>query len=215
MDYDGRTQVGTPPQRREVGPLEITKIAVGPLDNNAYLLRTAGGATLLIDAAAEPETLLAQLQGGRLDAVLTTHAHADHWGALAAVVAATGARTHAGASEAASISVPTEVGLRHGDTIDLGGLTREVIGLRGHTPDSVAVAWREPGGRTHIFTGDSLFPGGVGRTTPDTFPQLLDDVTTRLFDRFDDDTWIYPGHGWDTTLGTERPHLAQWRARGW
>jgi glyoxylase-like metal-dependent hydrolase (beta-lactamase superfamily II) len=77
------------------------------------------------------------------------------------------------------------------------------------------VAWTDPQGRTHIFTGDSLFPGGVGRTTPETFPQLLDDVTVRLFDRFGDDTWIYPGHGWDTTLGAERPHLAEWRARGW
>ena len=215
MDYDGHTQVGAPPQQRDLGPLVIAKIAVGPLDNNAYLLRSADGSTLLIDAAAEAETLLAQLPQGRLDAVLTTHSHADHWGALAEVVSATGARTYAGASEAAGITVHTDVGLRHGDTVALGDLTLEVIGLRGHTPDSLAVAWTDPEGRTHIFTGDSLFPGGVGRTTPETFPQLLDDVTVRLFDRFGDDTWIYPGHGWDTTLGAERPHLAEWRARGW
>lgn len=215
MDYDGHTQVGAPPQIRDLGPLRITKIAVGPLDNNAYLLRTADGSTLLIDAAAEPETLLAQLLGGRLDAVLTTHSHADHWGALADVVSATGARTYAGAAEAAAIGVPTDHGLRHGDTVLLGDLTLEVIGLRGHTPDSLAVAWTDPEGRTHIFTGDSLFPGGVGRTTGETFEQLLDDVTSRLFDRFGDDTWVYPGHGWDTTLGVERPHLDEWRARGW
>ena len=147
--------------------------------------------------------------------MVTTHNHADHWGALAEVVAATGARTYAGASEAAAIGVPTDVGLRHGDTISLGDLDLEVIGLRGHTPDSIAIAWTEPNGRVHVFTGDSLFPGGVGRTTPETFPQLYDDVTSRLFDRYGDDTWIYPGHGWDTTLGAERPHLAQWQARGW
>lgn len=215
MDYDGHTQVGTPPQRRELGPLTVTKIAVGPLDNNAYILSARDGSTLMIDAAAEPDKLLAELPDGRLDAVLTTHHHDDHWGALAKVVAATGAQTYAGAAEAAAISVPTDVGLHHGDQVDLGDITLDVIGLRGHTPDSMALAWVDTDGRAHIFTGDALFPGGVGRTTPETFEQLLDDVTTRVFDRFDDDTWIYPGHGWDTTLGTERPHLAQWRARGW
>lgn len=215
MEYDGHTQVGAPPQQRDLGPLTIIKIAVGPLDNNAYVLRAADGSTLLIDAAAEPETLLAQLPQGRLDAVLTTHRHADHWGALADVVGATGARTYAGAEEAMAIAVPTDVGLHHGDTISLGDLKLDVIGLRGHTPDSLALAWTDPGERTHVFTGDSLFPGGVGRTTSETFEQLLDDVTARLFERFDDDTWIYPGHGWDTTLGTERPHLAEWQSRGW
>ena len=215
MDYDGHTQVGAPPQHRDLGPLRITKIAVGPLDNNAYLLRSADGSTLLIDAAAEPQSLLAQLPAGRLDAVLTTHGHADHWGALADVVAVTGARTYAGAEEAASIAVATDVGLRDGDTLALGEVTLDIIGLRGHTPDSLAVAWTDPEGRAHIFTGDTLFPGGIGRTTADTFEQLFHDVTAKLFGRFGDDTWVYPGHGWDTTLGAERPHLSEWRSRGW
>ena len=72
-------------------------------------------------------------------------------------------------------------------------------------------------GRVHLFTGDSLFPGGVGSTEqdPERFACLLDDVGARLFDRFDDATWVYPGHGSDTTLGAERPHLPAWRARGW
>ena len=215
MSYDGRTAVGAPAQVRDLGSLQITKIAVGPLDNNAYLLEAADGSTLLIDAAAEPQVILEQLPAGRLDAVVTTHSHGDHWGALADVVESTGARTYAGAREAAAIGVATDVGLRHGDTVNVGDQSLEVIGLRGHTPDSIALAWADGIGKWHVFTGDSLFPGGVGRTTPETFAQLFADVNERIFNRFDDDAWIYPGHGWDTTVGAERPHLAEWQARGW
>jgi len=215
MAYDGRTAVGAPPQTRNLGNCVVTKVAVGPLDNNSYLIAAPDGSTLLIDAAAEPEQLLAQLPHDRLDAVLTTHGHRDHWGALAEVVDRTGATTLAGAQESTDIAVPTNVGLRHGGTVEVGPLTLEIIGLRGHTPDSIAVHLRAADGSDHLFTGDSLFPGGVGRTTPETFPQLLDDVTTRIFDRFGDDAWIYPGHGWDTTLEAERPQLPQWRERGW
>lgn len=215
MSYDGRTAVGAPAQMRDLGELQITKIAVGQLDNNAYLLESRDGSVLLIDAAAEPQVILDQLPAGRLDAVVTTHGHRDHWGALAEVVAATGAQTFAGADEAASIGVPTDVGLRHGDTVTVGDQVLEVISLRGHTPDSIALAWCDTTGGWHVFTGDSLFPGGVGRTTAETFGQLFADVNERIFDRFGDDTWIYPGHGWDTTVGAERPALADWQARGW
>lgn len=214
MAYTGHTQPGSPPQQRDLGTVTVTKIAVGPLDNNSYVLRAPGGQTLLIDAAAEPATLLALLPEG-LDAVLTTHSHGDHWGALAEVVAATDATTLAGVDDAAAIPVPTDTVLSDGDTVSLGDTQLQIIALRGHTPGSVAVALRDEDGRAHIFTGDSLFPGGVGRTTPETFPTLFADVSERLFDRFDDDTWIYPGHGWDTTLGSERPSLEEWQARGW
>ena len=93
----------------------------------------------------------------------------------------------------------------------------EVIHLRGHTPGSVALVYNDPQGHTHIWTGDSLFPGGVGNVQQDPrrFASLLGDVETRIFDVYDDDTWIYPGHGSDTTLGAERPHLHEWRERGW
>ena len=101
----------------------------------------------------------------------------------------------------------------------------EVVALRGHTPGSVALAYREPArttapdgvpGRVHLFTGDSLFPGGPGRTTaPADFRSLMTDLQERVFDALPDDTWVYPGHGRDTTLGAERPHLGQWWHRGW
>jgi glyoxylase-like metal-dependent hydrolase (beta-lactamase superfamily II) len=93
------------------------------------------------------------------------------------------------------------------------------IHLRGHTPGSIAVCY-DAGGRLpaepHLFTGDSLFPGGVGKTNSAAdFTSLLNDVSERLFDPLPDATWVYPGHGNDTTLGTERPHLGEWRERGW
>jgi glyoxylase-like metal-dependent hydrolase (beta-lactamase superfamily II) len=92
----------------------------------------------------------------------------------------------------------------------------EVIHLRGHTPGSIALAHRPADGPPHLFTGDSLFPGGVGKTwSEQDFTTLLDEVTTKVFDRLPDETWFYPGHGDDSDLGRERPHLAEWRERGW
>ena len=214
MTYTGQTQVGAAPQVRDVGTVTLTKLAVGPLDNNVYLLRAADGSTLLVDAAAEPDAILGILSEGRLDAVLTTHSHRDHWQALADVVAHTGATTLASAVDAPAIGVATDTVLVHGDTYLLGDVVLDIIGLRGHTPGSLAVHFTDAEGGDHLLTGDSLFPGGIGRTTDDTFDQLLGDVTERLFDRYDD-AWVYPGHGWDTTLGAERPHLAEWRQRRW
>ena len=100
----------------------------------------------------------------------------------------------------------------------VGGQTLEVIHLRGHTPGSIALVWRGPGDAgVHVFTGDSLFPGGVGNTQKDPAgsTRLIDDLEERIFGRLPDETWFYPGHGNDSTLGVERPHLGEWRARGW
>ena len=92
-----------------------------------------------------------------------------------------------------------------------------MIHLVGHTPGSIALLYDDPVGTPHLFTGDSLFPGGVGNTFGDqtAFAQLIDEVETKIFERLPDETWFYPGHGDDSTLGAERPHLSEWRARGW
>ncbi|MFT4295575.1 MAG: MBL fold metallo-hydrolase [Micropruina sp.] len=198
--------------------LRLTKTSVGPMDNNAYLL-THGTDALLIDAAAEPAVLLRLLDGLRLVGVVTTHRHRDHLQALAAVVAATGAPGYAGTPDAATITEATGVTCQEvwdGDAIALGGVELAVIGLVGHTPGSIALAHTPSDDTDRLFTGDSLFPGGVGKTTRGTdFDSLLHDVTAKLFDRFDDATIVHPGHGADTTLGAERPHLEEWRARRW
>lgn len=208
---------GTAPGVRELAALTITKVSVGPMDNNAYLLRCKDtGARLLIDAAND-EAKLMSLCGGALDAVVTTHRHADHWQALEDVVAETGARTYAGRLDAEGIPVPTDTLVDDGDTIRFGQVALRVIHLAGHTPGSVALLYDDPAGHPHLFTGDSLFPGGVGNTWGDAeaFASLLHDVEAKLFDRLPDETWVYPGHGKDTTLGGERPSLPEWRARGW
>lgn len=223
MTYTGDVQVGGPTALRVLDELEIRKVAVGPMDNNAYLLTSrTDGAQVLVDAADEPDRLLELVREGsaRLDTIVTTHRHADHHRALTSLVTVTGASSAAGADDAPAIADATDVPvtrrLHDGDHLHVGHLALEVIALRGHTPGSITLAYREPGGRAHLFTGDSLFPGGVGRTTsPEAFDQLYGDVVARVFDRFDDDTWVYPGHGRDTTLGAERPHLEEWRARGW
>jgi glyoxylase-like metal-dependent hydrolase (beta-lactamase superfamily II) len=217
--YDGKVTVGGPAAVRELGGLVLTKVAVGPMDNNAYLLRCRDtGEQVLIDAANEAPTLLGLLAAdGPLARVVTTHRHGDHWQALGDVVAHTAARTAAHVDDAEGIPVPTDEPLREGDRVTVGSCSLEVIHLVGHTPGSITLLYDEPGGRPHIFTGDSLFPGGVGNThgSKKDFESLLGDVERKLFDRLPDETWVYPGHGGDTTLGTERPHLGEWRARGW
>src|SRR5690606_521118 len=211
MSYSGSVSPGGPSAVRTLDAAVVRKLSVGPMDNNAYLLscRTTG-AQLLVDAAAEPERLLELVREGspegRLDAVVTTHEHRDHHGALAELVAATGARTYAGVADAPGIPVPTDEPADDGATVRFGQIELDVIALRGHTPGSIALAYTEPApaagpeavaGRVHLFTGDSLFPGGVGNTErdPERFARLISDVTERLFDRFADDAWVYPGHG--------------------
>ncbi|MCK1813809.1 MBL fold metallo-hydrolase [Streptomyces carpaticus] len=218
MSYTGNVTVGGPADAHELARLIISKAAVGPMNNNAYLLRCrATGAQLLIDAAAEPATLLELIGADGLTGVVTTHRHADHWQALAEVVTATGATTYAGRPDTDGIPVPTDTALDDEDTVTFGDITLTVRRLTGHTPGSVALVYDDPDGHPHLFTGDSLFPGGVGNThgDPAAFAGLLHDVETRLFATLPDETWVYPGHGADTTLGAERPHLPAWRERGW
>ena len=217
--YTGDVEVGGAPDVRELPGLTIRKLAVSEMANNAYMLTcTATGEALLIDAAAEPQALLALVGDAPLRTVVTTHGHWDHHRALPEVVAATGAQTVAHPADASDLPVAVQRPVEHGDTVRVGGQTLEVVHLRGHTPGSIALVWRGPeDAGTHVFTGDSLFPGGVGNTQQDTarFTSLIDDVEERLFGTLPDETWVYPGHGADTTLGAERPNLPEWRARGW
>ena len=218
--YDGDVSPGGATQTRELDRLVIRKIAVSEMSNNAYLLTCrATGEQLLVDAADDAARLTALVRegSGSLDHLVTTHQHWDHVRALAELVDAFHPRTYAGADDADALPVRPDVRLQHGDTITVGEVRLDVVHLRGHTPGSVALAYDDPAGSTHLFTGDSLFPGGVGNTKNpgQSFDSLIEDVSARVFDVYDDETWVYPGHGGDTTLGVERPHLPEWRERGW
>lgn len=215
--YTGNVSVGGPADVRELQRLTVSKLAVGPMDNNTYLLRcSSSGAQILIDAAAEPDRIMDLVGADGLVAIITTHRHKDHWGALEHVRERTGAPVYAHEDDAEGIDVPVDVEVRGGDVITFGDSALSTIHLVGHTPGSLVLSYDDPTGHHHLFTGDCLFPGGVGRTwSPGDFDTLYEGVVTKLFDRYDDETWIYPGHGSDTILGNERPHLQEWRGRGW
>jgi len=217
VNYSGVVTPGGPADVRELAVITVTKVSVGPMDNNAYLLECRStGDLVLVDAANDAPTLVALLGSRPLARVITTHRHRDHWVALQEVVTATGARTAAGVDDVQGIPVATDEPLEDGDVVEVGEARLEVIHLVGHTPGSVALLYDDPTGHGHLFTGDSLFPGGVGKTSgPDAFESLVDDVSRKIFDRLPDNTWFYPGHGKDSTLGAERPSLPEWRARGW
>lgn len=194
--------------------LDVRFLSVGPMDNIAYLLRcTATGEQLLIDAAAEPARLLQFVGADGLATIVTTHQHADHWGALKELTKATGAKVLAHPADAGALPVPTSP-VVDGDVIHVGEVPLEVIHLVGHTPGSIALLYE--GDPPRVFTGDSLFPGGPGRTTnPTDFESLMNDIETKLFDRLSDETIIYPGHGKASSLGRERLSIPDWRRRGW
>jgi glyoxylase-like metal-dependent hydrolase (beta-lactamase superfamily II) len=218
--YTGHVDPGTA-ARRTLPGATIIKASVGPMDNNAYLVTCSEtGETLLIDAANDAKDLVGLIRENapKLALIVTSHQHFDHWQALRAVVDATGAPTAAHEIDAGPLPVKPDRLLAHGDTVDVGKLTFDVIHLRGHTPGSVALALSGPaaGEATQLFTGDCLFPGGLGRTVRSAeFESLYHDVTSRVFDIYPDSTVVYPGHGDDTTIGAERPHLEEWRERGW
>jgi glyoxylase-like metal-dependent hydrolase (beta-lactamase superfamily II) len=217
MTYSGKVRPGGRPDVRELPELMITKFSVGEMDNNVYLLRCRRtDEQLLVDAADDAGRILEVVGSDGLGTVVTTHRHWDHHRALPDVVSRTSATTVAGADDADELPVPVDHRVRDGDVVEFGRCRLEVVHLRGHTPGSIALLYDDPDGTPHLFTGDSLFPGGVGKTgTSEDFTSLLDDVSAKLFDRLPDETWFYPGHGDDSTLGAERPHLSEWRDRGW
>ena len=214
---------GAPFVARLSATVTMTKFSVGPMDNNAYLLEWSESgevSRLLVDAAAEPERIATVVGTPTPGTVITTHRHADHWQALSDLATAWQPELVAGRPDVDAIATGAWLenveGVWDGDVIALGPETLRVIGLVGHTPGSIALAYEVPDGPTHLFTGDSLFPGGPGKTgSAEDFASLLADLESKVFAAFDDATQVHPGHGDSTTLGAERPQLEQWRTRGW
>ena len=217
-NYTGHVEPQTA-ARRNLPGASIVKVSVGPMDNNAYLVTCSQtGETLLIDAANDAEILLELIErfAPKLSLIVTSHQHQDHWLALAEVAKATGVPTAAHQLDADPLPVKPDRMLANGDTIKIGELSFDVIHLQGHTPGSVALALDGADDATHLFTGDCLFPGGLGRTTKGDFDATASPMSPAgCSTSTPDSTVVYPGHGDDTTLGAERPHLGEWRERGW
>jgi glyoxylase-like metal-dependent hydrolase (beta-lactamase superfamily II) len=194
----------------------IRKFSVGPMDNNVYVLTdTASGRGLLIDAANDADRILDEVHDVLLEGIVTTHGHGDHWQALATVADATGAPVYIHPADQDMVPREADRAASDGMTITFGGATVTLLHTPGHTPGSVCVLLEGTEGR-FLFSGDTLFPGGPGNTggNQDAFAQIMRSLRERLF-TLPDDTQVCPGHGDDTTIGAERPHLDEWQERGW
>ena len=194
--------------------VEVHKLVVGPVDNNVFVVRCcATGDAVLLDAANEHEQLLELCARLGVRRVLETHGHWDHIQAVPAMREA-GYEVAVTAADAPKLDeVGYDVFLDDTEVIEVGTLRLHAIHNPGHTPGSISF---KLDGTPLLFTGDTLFPGGPGATHFDDadFDTIIDSITSKLF-TFPDDTIVLPGHGDDTTIGTERPHLDEWIERGW
>ena len=191
---------------------EIHKVVVGPMDNNVFVLRCKQtGEALLIDAANEHERLLELCQGLGVRQVIETHGHWDHIQAVPELRDA-GYSVHVTAEDAAMLPAYDEI-LEDESVIEVGRLRLHTIHSPGHTPGSMSFRLD---GAPILFSGDTLFPGGPGNTSFEggDFDTIIGSIDRRLF-TLPADTIVLPGHGDNTTIGTERPHLQEWIDRGW
>lgn len=190
----------------------VQKLNVGAYDNCVYVVEClATGAGIIIDAAAEADVILGAAAGIDISGVVETHGHHDHIGALDPVTEALGIpwAMHPADIEIAGRSPDEE--LADGQELEVGDLLLHVVSTPGHTPGSVTFVL-EP----VAFTGDTLFPGGPGATRWEysSFGQIMDSIEQRIMP-LPDETLVLPGHGDETTIGSERPDVERWRRRGW
>ena len=194
--------------------IEVHKVVVGPYDNNVFVVRcTETGEAVLLDAANEHEQLLELAQRLGVRRILETHGHWDHIGAVAAMREA-GYEVAVTAADAPRLKdVGYDVFLDDAEIIEVGRLRLHAIHNPGHTEGSISFKVED---HPLLFSGDTLFPGGPGNTKFDggNFATIIASIDTKLF-TFPADTIVLPGHGLDTTIGTERPHLQEWVDRGW
>jgi glyoxylase-like metal-dependent hydrolase (beta-lactamase superfamily II) len=192
---------------------EIHRLVVGPMDNNVYVLRCKQtGEAVLIDAANEHDKLLELCRRLGVTKVIETHGHWDH---IQAVPQVRDAGYEVGVTQADASMLPSyDFVLQDDDVIQVGRLQLQTLATPGHTPGSMCFYVQ---GSPVLFSGDTLFPGGPGATKfpGGDFPTIIDSIDNRIFRRFPADTTVMPGHGADTTVGAESPHLQEWVDRGW
>lgn len=217
MSYTGHVEPDGDWAERTDGGVRIRKVSVGEMDNNVYVVScTATGRALLVDAADRPDRLRQAIADVEPVAVVQTHGHFDHVRAWEELSRDPGLPVWGHPGDADMFPQPLDRELDHGEVLEVGELRVEVLHVPGHTPGSLLYLV-EGEERPHLLSGDTLFPGGAGNTfgDADAFARIMDGLEERVFGRLPDETWVYPGHGDDTTLGTERPKLGEWRERGW
>lgn len=192
---------------------EITKIVVGPMDNNVFFLRCRNtGESVMVDAANHGDRLVELCRELNVARVLTTHGHWDH---IQAVPEVRGAGLEVGiGTDDTPMLAEHDFTIDHGDVLEVGELRVHSIHTPGHTPGSTCFRVEDS---PVLFSGDTLFPGGPGGTfgNAENFATIIKSVDQLLFAALPDETIVMPGHGADTTIGTERPHLQEWIDRGW
>lgn len=192
---------------------EIHRVVVGDYENNVFVVRCRQtGDAVLIDAANEHEMLLDLSSRLGVRQVLETHGHHDHIGAVTEMRNA-GYSVWVAEPDAHMLPSYDQL-LEHDTIIEVGRLRLKTILNPGHTPGSMSFALE---GSPVLFSGDTLFPGGPGATKFEggDFATIIESIDRLMFSPFDADTIVMPGHGEDTTIGTERPHLDEWIDRGW
>jgi glyoxylase-like metal-dependent hydrolase (beta-lactamase superfamily II) len=190
----------------------VQKLNLGLYDNCVYVVECLStGAGIIIDAAAEAEVILAAAEGVDISRVVETHGHHDHIGALDPVTEALGVPWAMHPADIEIAGRRPDDQLNDGQEIEVGDLLLHVLHTPGHTPGSVTFVL-EP----VAFTGDTLFPGGPGATRWEysSFGQIMDSIEQRIM-QLPGETVVFPGHGAETTVGSERPNLERWRKRGW
>ncbi len=190
--------------------LIVRKLRVGDMDNNVYVLECpATHESLIVDACQRPDEILAACAGTTVVGILQTHGHADHVHALAELKKRLSVPLHAHPGDVYPVGIDDE--LADGDVVPFGRCHATVLHTPGHTQGGVCFL-----AEGHLLSGDTLFPGGPGNTggNAQAFAQIIAAIECKLF-TLPDDTPVYPGHGADTTIGAEKPHLQEWMERGW
>ncbi|HZJ25953.1 MAG TPA: MBL fold metallo-hydrolase [Acidimicrobiia bacterium] len=200
------------PAHHETADVRIDKLVVGPFENNVFIVRDkATGSAVLLDAANEHELLVEVSRATGVRRVLTTHGHWDH---IQAVTAVRDAGIDVGISPQDAAMLPAyDFTIPDDDVIEVGDLRLRTIHTPGHTRGSTCFLLED---HPIVFSGDTLFPGGPGNTNTDgaSFPDIIQSIDRRLL-TLPSETLVLPGHGLDTTIGTEQPHIEEWADRGW